>query len=116
MRISRTKLSSLTLLAGIAAIAIATAGSASAAPGGPVCGTRADGPKTYDNMKAAKADGAKVAHMGACVILCQGFGPTLVAQPMCGMDPLNHARMTYPNNCDAENAHAIWLHDGACKK
>jgi hypothetical protein len=115
MRTLRIKLSSLAVLAGIAAIAIATGGSASAA-GGPVCGTKADGPKTYDSMAAAKKDGAAVAHMGACLVLCQGFGPTLIAQPMCGMDPLNHARMTYPNNCEAENAHAVWLHDGPCKK
>ncbi len=117
MRISVSKLSFLALLAGgIAAMAMATGDSASAAAGGPVCGTRADGPKTYDSVKAARADGAKVAHMGNCVILCQGFAPTLIQQPLCGMDPLNHARMTYPNNCEAENAHAIWVHDGPCKK
>jgi hypothetical protein len=32
------------------------------------------------------------------------------------MDPLTHAKMTYPNNCAAENARAIWIHDGPCKK
>jgi hypothetical protein len=110
----RIKLSSA-VFAAIAAMAIATSG-ASAAAGGPVCGTRADGPKTYDSVKAARADGAKVTHMGSCVILCQGFAPTIIQQPLCGMDPLNHARMTYPNNCEAENAHAIWIHDGPCKK
>jgi hypothetical protein len=109
-------LSSLAVLAGIAALSIAMAGNASAAPGGgPVCGTKADGPKTYDSVRAAKADGAKVAHMGSCLILCQGFWPTMIKQPVCGMDPLNHARMTYPNNCEAENARAIWVHDGPCK-
>jgi hypothetical protein len=116
MSIFQRKLSSFALLAGIAALSVAAAGSASAAAGGPVCGTRADGPKTYDSARAAKADGAKVAHMGSCLILCQGFWPTIVQQPMCGTDPLNHARMTYPNNCEAENARAIWVHDGPCKK
>ena len=32
------------------------------------------------------------------------------------MDPLNHAQMTYPNNCQAENARAIWVHHGPCRK
>lgn len=116
MRLSPGKLSLLALLAGLAAIAATTSDRASAAAGGPVCGTKADGPKTYDSVAAARADGAKVAHLGSCMILCQGFAPTLVQQPLCGMDPLNHARMTYPNNCEAENAHAIWVHDGPCKK
>jgi|SRR5580658_5207311 hypothetical protein len=114
MRTLQTKLSSLVVLAGIAAIA--AGGSAAAAAGGPVCGTKSDGPKTYDSVAAARKDGAQVAHMGGCVLLCQGFAPTLMQQPLCGMDPLNHARMTYPNNCEAENAHAIWIHDGPCKK
>ena len=113
MRTLRTSISCLALLAGFAFVA---SGSASAAAGGPVCGTKPDGPKTYDSMAAARADKATVTHMGACVIFCQGFGPTLISQPLCGMDPLNHARMTYPNNCQAENAHAIWVHDGPCKK
>ena len=76
MRTLRTKLSSLVVLAGIAAIAAGS--SAASAAGGPVCGTKADGPKSYDSAAAAKADGAKVAHMGGCVILCQGFAPTLM--------------------------------------
>jgi len=112
MRALRTGICCLALLAGFAFVSIAASGSASAE----VCGIRADGPKTYDNPKAAKADGAKVAHMGNCVIFCQGFWPTLVSQPICGMDPLNHARMTYPNSCEAENARAIWVHNGPCKK
>jgi hypothetical protein len=119
MRNLRTNLSILAVFAGIAAASIATSGSALAARGcaggSPVCGMKADGPKTYDSACAAKADGAKVSHLGACQLLCQGFAPTLIAQPMCGMDPLNHARMTYPNNCEAENARAIWLHNGPCK-
>jgi hypothetical protein len=120
MRNLRTNLSCLAVLAGIAALSIAaSSGSAVAAKGcsgGPVCGTKADGPKSYDSICAAKADGAKVAHLGSCVIFCQGFAPTLVGQPLCGTDPLNHARMTYPNNCAAENARAIWIHNGSCKK
>jgi len=116
MRTLRTSISCLALLAGFAFVSIAASGSASAAAGGPVCGTRPDGPKTYDSMAAARADHAAVAHLGSCVIFCQGFAPTLISQPMCGTDPLNHARMTYPNNCAAENARAIWVHNGPCKK
>ena len=112
MRTLRTSISCLALLAGFA---FAASGSASAAAGGPVCGTKPDGPKTYDSMAAARADKAVVTHPGACVFFCQGFWPTLVSQPICGMDPLNHARMTYPNNCEAENAHAIFVHNGPCK-
>jgi hypothetical protein len=93
-------------------LSIAASGSASAA----VCGIRADGPKTYDNMGAARADHATVAHQGACLFFCQGFWPTIIQQPLCGMDPLTHARMTYPNACEAENARAIWVRDGACRK
>ena len=116
MQILRTSVSCLALLAGFAMASVAISSSASAAAGGPVCGTRPDGPKTYDSMAAARADHAAVAHPGTCVIFCQGFAPTLISQPMCGMDPLNHARMTYPNNCAAENAHAIFVHAGPCKK
>jgi len=120
MRSLRTNLSCLAVLAGIAAVSIAAGGGSALAArgcaGGPVCGMKADGPKTYDNACAAKADGAKVAHLGTCTIFCQGFVATLASQPICGMDPLNHARVTYPNNCAAENARAIWMHDGPCKK
>ena len=120
MRSLRTNLSCLAVLAGIAAVSIAaSSGSAFAAKacsGGPVCGMKADGPKTYDSACAARADGTKVTHLGACVIFCQGFAPTLITAPLCGMDPLTHARTTYPNNCQAENARAIWIHDGPCKK
>jgi hypothetical protein len=120
MRSLRTNLSCLAVLAGIATLSIAAGGGSALAAkgcaGGPVCGMKADGPKTYDNACAAKADGAKVSHLGTCTIFCQGFVPTLTSQPMCGTDPLNHARVTYPNNCAAENARAIWVHDGPCKK
>ena len=83
--------------------------------GGPVCVMKADGPQTYDSACAAKAADVKITHLGACNVFCQGFGSTIITAPLCGMDPLNHARMTYPNNCQAENAHAIWIHDGPCK-
>jgi hypothetical protein len=33
---------------------------------------------------------------------------------MCGINPLTHVRMTYPNKCAAEHAQAIWVRDGAC--
>ena len=120
MRILRSHLSCLAVLAGIAAVSITTSDSALAARarasvGGPVCGTRADGPKNYDSARAAMADGAKVAHPGQCVFFCQGLTAALITQPLCGRDPLNHAMMTYPNNCEAENAHAIWIHNGPCK-
>jgi len=31
------------------------------------------------------------------------------------MDPLAHAKMTYPNDCAIEAAGATWLHAGPCK-
>ena len=120
MRSLRTNLSCLAVLAGIATISLAASGSsafaARACGGGPVCVVKADGPQTYDSACAAKAAGAKITHLGTCNVFCQGFGATLITAPLCGMDPLNHARMTYPNNCAAENARAIWIHDGSCKK
>jgi len=116
MQTLRTSVACLALLSGFATASIAISSAASAAAGGPVCGTRPAGSRTYDSMAAARADHAAVAHPGTCVIFCQGFAPTLISQPMCGMDPLNHARMTYPNNCAAENAHAVWVHAGPCKK
>ena len=120
MRSLRTNLSCLAVLAGIATISLAASGSsafaARACGGGPVCVVKADGPQTYDSACAAKAAGAKITHLGTCNVFCQGFGPTLITAPLCGMDPLTHAKTTYPNNCAAENARAIWIHDGPCKK
>jgi hypothetical protein len=119
MRSVRTNLSCLAVLAGIAAVSIAVGtGSAFAAAGsgGPVCVVKADGPQTYDSAAAARAAHVKITHLGACTIFCQGFGSTIIQEPMCGMDPLNHAKLTYPNNCQAENARAIWVHQGPCKK
>ena len=118
MRSLRTNLSCLAVLAGIAAVSIAATSSsafAAAGSGGPVCVMKADGPQTYDSAAAARAAHVKITHLGSCNVFCQGFGSTIIQQPMCGTDPLNHARMTYPNNCAAENAHAIWIHDGPCK-
>lgn len=120
MRSLTTNLSVFAVLAGIATISLAASGgsaiAARACAGGPVCVMKADGPQTYDSACAAKAAGAKITHLGACVIFCQGFGGTLMAGPLCGMDPLTHVKTTYPNNCQAENARAIWIHDGPCKK
>jgi hypothetical protein len=119
MRSLATNLSVFAVLAGIATISLAaSAGSAFAAAGagGPVCVIKADGPQTYDSASAARAAHVKITHLGACTIFCQGFGSTIIQEPMCGMDPLNHAKMTYPNNCQAENARAIWVHQGPCKK
>jgi hypothetical protein len=118
MRTLRTNLSCLAVLAGIAAVSIAATGGsalAAAGSGGPVCVVKADGPQTYDSAAAARAAHVKITHLGSCNVFCQGFGSTIIQQPMCGMDPLNHARMTYPNNCQAENARAIWIHQGPCK-
>ena len=118
MRSLATNLSVFAVLAGIATISLAASGGsafAAAGSGGPVCVMKADGPQTYDSACAAKAAGAKITHLGTCNVFCQGFGATLITAPLCGMDPLNHARMTYPNNCAAENAHAIRIHDGPCK-
>ena len=83
MRSLRTNLSCLAVLAGIAAVSIAASGgsafAAKACAGGPVCVMKADGPQTYDSACAAKAAGAKITHLGACTIFCQGFGATLIA-------------------------------------
>ena len=118
MRRLATNLSVFAVLAGIATISLAASGVsalAAAGPGGPVCVMKADGPQTYDSAAAARAARVKITHLGSCNVFCQGFGATLITAPLCGTDPLNHARMTYPNNCAAENAHAIWIHDGPCK-
>jgi hypothetical protein len=81
----------------------------------PVCGLRADGPRTYDNSSAAKRDKARVMHVGGCnPIACAGLIGLIPSEPMCGINPLTHVRMTYPNKCAAEHAQAIWVHDGAC--
>jgi hypothetical protein len=118
MRSLATNLSVFAVLAGIATISLAASGGGAlaAAGGGPVCVMKADGPQTYDSAAAARAAHVKITHLGSCTIFCQGFAPTLVTAPLCGMDPLTHARTTYPNNCAAENARAIWVHDGPCKK
>ena len=118
MRSLATNLSVFAVLAGIATISLAASGgmALAAAGGGPVCVVKADGPQTYDSAAAARAAHVKVTHLGPCTIFCQGFGSTIIQEPMCGMDPLNHAKVTYPNNCAAENTRAIWVHQGPCKK
>jgi hypothetical protein len=118
----RVGFSRLTLLAGLAAIAVAIGGSAPAQAQS-VCGMRTDGPKGYPTAAAAQHDGARVMHPGDCeTLLCVGWEPKVAlamgighAQALCGIDPLSHARMTYPNNCAIEAAGATFVHYGPCK-
>ena len=121
MQTLRITTSCLTALAAFAAMSLATSDSVLAAKAHrvvmnqPVCGLRADGPRTYDNSSAAKRDKARVMHVGACnPIACAGVIGLVPSEPMCGVNPLTHARTTYPNKCAAEHAQAIWVHDGAC--
>jgi hypothetical protein len=126
MRVRRTGISCLVLAAGIAAASIALTDSATAACPGtwtPVCGTKPDGPRTFDNACAAKAAGARIVHLGECQpILCSGMWPKVAlylhvvpSTPTCGIDPLTHNMMTYPNSCAAEYAGATWVHNGPCR-
>lgn len=118
----RFGLSCLALIAGLAAVAIPVAENASAAPTS-VCAMRSDGPKWYETATAAKKDGARIMHPGNCeTILCMGWEPKVALAmgivhegSICGMDPLSHARMTYPNNCAIEAAGATFLHAGPCR-
>jgi len=123
MRIVKTSVSCLAVVAGLAAMSLAAGGTAEAAKScratmQPVCGVKPDGPQTYNNSCLATADGARVEHLGPCMPL-QCLYPTVAllmgGEPMCGRDPLNHQMMTYSNNCAAEYARATWLHQGACK-
>jgi hypothetical protein len=125
----RTSISCGVLLAGLAAIAVPTGGALAArhhvasAISGPVCAMRADGPKYYLTAKAAMADSARVMHPGDCeAVVCSGAGPKIAmnmgllpSHAICGMDPLSHQRMTYPNDCAIEAAGATWIHAGPCK-
>jgi hypothetical protein len=115
MRPLRTSISCLVLLAGMAAISISASSTASAS----VCGIKADGPKNYDTPRAAKKDGARVMHPGECQSLsCMGwFAETTIIRSaaICGTDPLNHQKMTYPNVCAEEHAMATYVKDGPCK-
>jgi hypothetical protein len=118
----RIGFSCLTLLAGLAAVAISAGDSASAAAQS-VCAMRSDGPKWYESAALAKKDGARVMHPGDCeTVLCMGAEPKIAlamgilhVQAICGMDPLSHARMTYPNDCAIEAAGATFVHAGPCK-
>jgi hypothetical protein len=104
-----------TLLAGIAALTVAAAGSASAT----VCGIRSDGPANYDSPQAANAAGARVMHPGSCQsVTCVGwFAETgvLNAGAICAADPLTQEMRTYPNVCAEEHAMATFLHYGPCR-
>jgi len=118
MRILRASVTCLAVLAGCAAISIPVSDTANAARGcgGTVCGLKSDGPQTFDNACLAKHAGAKVEHQGPCQpILCTGWLAVLGSQPMCGIDPSNNKRTTYPNNCAAELSHATWVSDGPCR-
>jgi hypothetical protein len=121
----RIGISCLTLLAGVAAVSLP----ANAVPAGDpsVCAMKADGPKWYPTAMLAKKDGARIMHPGDCKALtCTGMWPKVAlyvgnsmgitpTTPICGMDPLTHARMTYPNQCAIESAGGTWIHEGPCK-
>lgn len=115
--------SCLTALAAFAVTSLATSDSAFAAKkhrvamtmNQPVCGLRTDGPRSYDNASAAKHDHARVMHVGGCnPIGCASWMGIIRSNPMCGINPLTHVRMTYPSECAAEHAEAIYVHQGAC--
>jgi hypothetical protein len=117
----RIGISCLTLLAGLLAVSLP----ASAVPAGDpsVCAMRADGPKWYPTAALATHDKARIMHPGDCKALtCTGMWPkvalavgVLPSTPICGIDPLTHARMTYPNQCAIEAAGATWVHSGPCR-
>jgi hypothetical protein len=121
MRVLSATISCFALLAGIAVVSTPVLAATAAAQ--PVCAMKADGPKYYESAHAAKADGARVMHPGECQTLtCAGWAPKVAlavglapSSAICGMDPLSHARMTYPNNCAIEAAGGTWIHAGPCK-
>lgn len=123
MRGLRLGFSGLTLLAGLAAISIPVAESASAARMGDVCAMRKDGPKWYSTAALAVKDGARIMHPGDCKqVLCSGMWPKVAlyvgvvpSHALCGRDPLTRARMTYPNECAIEAAGGTWIHAGPCR-
>jgi hypothetical protein len=118
----RIGFSCLTLLAGLAAAAMLFSDTASAGAGS-VCAMRSDGPKWYETAAAAKKDHARIMHPGNCdTLLCVGAEPKIALamgivhdQAICGMDPLSHARMTYPNTCAIEAAGGTYIHAGPCR-
>jgi hypothetical protein len=121
MRIVRITASCLTTLAALGVLSLTASDGALAARhhrvvmNQPVCGLRADGPQTYDNAAAARRDHARVVYMGGCETLsCWSWMGIIRSEPMCGINPLTHVRMTYPNKCAAMHAEASWVHDGAC--
>ena len=121
MQTLRITTSCLTALAAFAAMSLATSDSVLAAKvhrvamNQPVCGLRSDGPQTYDSSYAAKRDHARVMHAGGCnPIGCASWLGVFRSNPMCGINPLTHVRMTYPSECAAEHAEAIYVHQGAC--
>ncbi len=114
---TRITASSVALAAALAAVSLAPSSGALAARGltGPVCAWLPDGPTTFDSAAAAIHAHARVIHVGGCqAIGCWSWMGVFRSEPMCGIDPLNKVRMTYPNRCAAEHAQAIWVHDGEC--
>jgi hypothetical protein len=119
----RLGFSCLTLFAGLVAVAIPAGSASAAAMKGPVCAMRSDGPKWYPEAAMAMKDHARIMHPGDCEALtCVGnYGKIAMAigilpsRVICGIDPLTHARMTYPNDCAIEAAGATWVHAGPCK-
>lgn len=120
----RTGISCFMLLAGVAAVSLPISASAAPAADQTVCGIRADGPKIYPNARAARADGARVMHPGDCdTVVCSGIWPKVAlgmhlvpGTVSCGMDPLTHQRVTYPNVCAVEASAATWIHAGPCHR
>jgi hypothetical protein len=120
MRIIRTSVSCLAMIAGLAAISLPVSGSAIAAKGchdngQPVCAVNAGGRTTYNSACAAKSDSARILHGGGCLSALCYVTMTVDQRSVCGTDPLNHKRMTYPNNCALEAANASVVHDGPCR-
>ena len=121
MHTLRTTASCLTALAAFAAVSLAAGDSVLAAKvhrvamNQPVCGLRKDGPHTYDNFAAARHDKVRVMHVGGCEpVGCWSWMGLVRSEPMCGINPLTQARMTYPNKCAAVHAEATWVHNGPC--
>jgi hypothetical protein len=121
MRIVHITASCLTALAALGTLSLTASEPARAAShhhvamNQPVCGIRADGPQNYDNAGAAQRDHARVVYPGACqTISCWSWAGIIRSEPMCGINPLTHVRMTYPNRCAAMHAEASWVHDGPC--
>ena len=86
----------------------------------PVCGVDN---KTYGNACVAGAEGVAVKHKGECT--AEDTGPkacTKEYMPVCGYVEVQCVRApcypiptTFGNRCEAENANATFITEGACK-